>query len=200
MGADGMRVHRWQQVGQLGQVLAALAGALMLVLAVSIADAGVAWAHAAYVSSIPAPGAVLPAAPSTITIHFAEHVNPTGSDIVVLDAKGKTVSTGPAQVVRTDLKTMTVAMQGDDSEIYLVQWHTVSADDSDPDIGAFTFTVSTSAPPQPTTTATPPPPCSGTGTCSGTAGIPGWVVVLGGVLALLVGAAGGVVLWRRMAR
>jgi hypothetical protein len=58
--------------------------------------------------------------------------------------KWKTVSTGPAQVVRTDFKTMTVAMQGDDSEIYLVQWHTVSADDGDPDIGAFTFTVSTS--------------------------------------------------------
>jgi methionine-rich copper-binding protein CopC len=61
--------------------------------------------------------------------------------------KGKTVSTGPAQVVRTDFKTMTVAMQGDDSEIYLVQWHTVSADDGDPDIGAFTFTVSTTATP-----------------------------------------------------
>jgi len=193
-----MRVHRWQQVGQVGQVLATLAGALLLVLVMTIAGAGVAWAHAAYVSSTPAPGAVLATAPITITIHFAEHVNPTGSDIVVLDAKGKTVSTGPAQVVRTDLKTMMVSMQGDDSAIYLVQWHTVSADDGDPDIGAFTFSVSTGGTRQPTATAGP-------SLHSGTnyAGILDSVVMLVGVLALLLGAAGGVVLWvlrRRTAR
>jgi len=67
----------------------------------------------------------------------------------VLDAQGKTVSTGTAQANRSDLRAMSVSMQGDGSDIYLVQWHTVSADDGHPDIGAFVFHVGKSVTPAP---------------------------------------------------
>jgi copper resistance protein C len=79
-----------------------------------------------------------------VTVHFAQHVNPQGSNILVYDATHKQVSTAPATVVTSDLKTMTVPMKGDGDGIYLVEWHTVSADDGDADIGAFNFTVSAS--------------------------------------------------------
>ncbi len=134
--------------------------------------------------------------PTLITLHFAENVNPTGSEVFVYDAKGKQVSTGPAQVDRGDLKTMTVGMQGDDSETYLVVWHNVSADDGDPDTGAFTFTVSATATPQPTATTQDG---NGHGSSSGSTGVPGWVAALIGILGLVVGAAGGIWYSRRAA-
>jgi methionine-rich copper-binding protein CopC len=37
---------------------------------------GITSAHAYYISSNPAAGAVLKTAPSLVTVHFAEHVNP----------------------------------------------------------------------------------------------------------------------------
>lgn len=126
---------------------ALLAGAGMLTLALALAlvallaRAGVVAAHASYVSSTPAANATVAMAPRTITIHFAQHVVPASSAIVVLDAQGKTVSTGTAQANRADLRTMTVPMHGDGSDIYLVQWRTVSADDGHSDIGAFVFHV-----------------------------------------------------------
>jgi len=177
-------------------------GTLLAVAALLLAGLATLWspavasAHAAYVSSDPAANAVLKTAPPLITLHFAENVNPTGSEVFVYDAKGKQVSTGPAQVDRGDLKTMTVGMQGDDSETYLVVWHNVSADDGDPDTGAFTFTVSATATPQPTATTQDR---NGHGSSSGSTGVPGWVAALIGILGLVVGAAGGIWYSRRAA-
>jgi methionine-rich copper-binding protein CopC len=177
-------------------------GTLLAVAALLLAGLAALWspavasAHAAYVSSDPAANAVLKTAPTLITLHFAENVNPTGSEVFVYDAKGKQVSTGPAQVDRGDLKTMTVGMQGDDSETYLVVWHNVSADDGDPDTGAFTFTVSATATPQPTATTQDG---NGHGSSSGSTGVPGWIAALIGILGLIVGAAGGIWYSRRAA-
>ncbi len=157
-----------------------LLGTLSLFLAPFTASA-----HAAFGSSDPAPGAILKAAPTTVTIHFLESITPSGSDIVVLDATGKQVSTGPAKVAPNDLKTMTVSMQGNGSETYLVQWHNVSVDDGDPDIGAFTFTVN------PTSVGNTSTSTSGTHTAtSSSSGVPVWGTVLVGLLGLVVGAGG----------
>lgn len=168
------------------------AAALALGAALALIAPGIASAHASYVSSDPAANAVLKAAPTTVTVHFAEDVDPAGSDVVAYDAKHKQVSTAPAEVDRADLKTMTVSMQGDDSEVYLVEWHTVSADDGDPDIGAFTFSVSadaSAATATPTVTPDAVGPASSSGT-TGSSGTPGWAVALVGVAGLIIGAGG----------
>lgn len=148
-------------------------------------------AHAGYVSSEPAANAVLKAAPSAVVIHFAEPVDPAGSGATVYNAKGQVVS-GAAQVEQNDLKTLRAPMTGDDSEVYLVVWHTVSATDGDPDVGAFNFFVNeTGASDLAPRTAT-------TTTAQAASGAPAWLVALIAVAALLAGLAGGYALARRM--
>ena len=147
--------------------------------------------HARYVSSDPAANAIVKAAPSVVTIHFAEPVSPSGSGIVVYDAKGQVVSQA-ARADTNDLTTMRVPMKGDGSEVYLVYWHTVSATDGDPDVGAFNFFVNASGASElaPKTTTTAPATASATG-------VPGWLTALIAVIALLAGLAGGVAWSRR---
>ncbi|MBA2679807.1 MAG: copper resistance protein CopC [Ktedonobacteraceae bacterium] len=101
--------------------------------------------HAEYVSSDPAANAMLQKAPTTITIHFMENLNPQGSDITVYDVDGKQVSTGSAQVDRADLKSMMVNIQPNKSEIYTVNWHNVSAVEGHHDSGSFRFFVNISS-------------------------------------------------------
>lgn len=101
--------------------------------------------HAEYVSSDPAANAMLSKAPTTITIHFMENVNPQGSDIIVYDVDGKQVSTGSAQVDRADLKSMQVNIQPNKSEMYIVNWHNVSAVEGHHDSGSFRFFVGISS-------------------------------------------------------
>ncbi|HEU0027835.1 MAG TPA: copper resistance CopC family protein [Ktedonobacterales bacterium] len=150
-------------------------------------------AHAGYVSSDPAANAVLKAAPSTVVIHFAEPVDPAGSGVTVYNAKGQVVS-GAAQVEQNDLATMRAPMTGDDSEVYLVAWHTVSATDGDPDVGAFSFFVSE------TGASDLAPKTSPTTTAQATGGAPAWLVALIAIVALLAGLAGGYALARRVGR
>ena len=154
-------------------------------------------AHAEYVSSDPAANAMLTKAPTMITIHFSEQVNPLGSDIIVSDADGKPVSTAAAQVDRSDLKTMTVTIKGDQSEVYVVNWHTVSAMEGHHDAGSFRFFVNIS-PMLKGMVGSPSmsgSPTSSSGSMSSgsssSSGLPIWVTVLIGVLGLLIG--GGVV-------
>lgn len=167
----------------------ALAG--VLALAVALLAPGIASAHAYMVSSDPPAGSTVKTAPSQITVHFAEDVNPQGSAIIIYDVSGKQVSTAPAQVSRSDEKTMTVPVAGDGDGVYLVEWHTVSASDGDPDIGAFTFTVDHTAS---AAVSTPTPPSVPGNTSSGT---PVWLTVVLVLLGLVVGAGGGFALARR---
>ncbi|MFI5272254.1 MAG: copper resistance protein CopC [Ktedonobacterales bacterium] len=155
--------------------VAALGIAIMLSLVV----AGIASAHAKYKSSDPAANAVLKAAPSVVTVHFYENVNPDGSSLTVYDSRGKVVSAGTGQVSTADTKTMTVSMQGNGSEAYLVVWKTVSLDDGDPDIGGFNFFVGNAAAPATT----------GSSASQGSSsGVPGWVAALIGVAGVVVGS------------
>jgi methionine-rich copper-binding protein CopC len=185
-----------------------LAGVLALsaALGLSVLFAGVASAHASYVSSDPAAGAVLATAPTQVTVHFAENVNPAGangipSSLVVyhsdakntfdFDQEAKVVSTGQTQFPLTDAKTMSIAMQGDGNGIYAVVWHTVSADDGDPDSGIFFFGVGTgNVLGNGSTTASTP--------ASASNGVAVWVPILVGIVALLLGGALGAWFARRM--
>lgn len=190
-GVAGRREHRLPHARPV--VVSALLTLGLAVLAL-VAPA-IASAHAGYKSSDPPAGAVVKTAPSVVTVHFEENVNPQGSDIIVYDATRKQVSTAPAQVSRADLTTMTLPMAGDGDGTYLVEWHTVSADDGDPDIGGFTFTVNSKAGAQ----VTPAPAQRNNSAGGGTGGVPVWLTVLIGLVGLALGGASGYYAARRPA-
>ena len=169
-----------------------LAMGLALAAIVSVAQAPTAAAHAKYESSVPASNSTVTEAPTVVTVHFAEDVNPAGSDLIVYDTKGNKVSTAAGKVDTNDAKTMTVPMAGDDSESYLVVWHTVSLDDGDAAVGAFIFNVGSTAKAGDGGGSTVPGATVAPESAS--SGVPGWVVALAGVLGLVVGSAGTFVL------
>lgn len=161
-------------------------------IASQLVQAPTASAHAKYTSSTPAANSTVTQAPSVVTVHFGEAVNPAGSGLTVYDTRGKVVSTAAGTVNTSDPKTMTVPMTGDDSESYLVVWHTVSLDDGDPAVGAFIFNVGKTAKPGDSGGSTTSPGAAATtNTASGT---PGLVVALVGIAGLLIGGAGTLVL------
>lgn len=181
------KISRWS----VSRIAALAALIPVLTLGVLFATSGVASAHAAFVSSNPAPNAVLKEAPGTVTITFAEEVKPSDSAIVIYDSSMKQVSTGNATADPSNLKKMSVPMKGDDSEVYVVVWHNVSADDGDPDAGSFVFNIGTA-----------PSGSNGNGGSSPAAssnagGVPVWATVLVGVLGLVVGGAGTALALRR---
>jgi len=170
-----------------------LAMGLALAAIVSVAQAPTAAAHAKYESSVPASNSTVTEAPTVVTVHFAEEVNPAGSDLIVYDTKGNKVSTAAGQVDTNDAKTMTVPMAGNDSESYMVVWHTVSLDDGDAAVGAFIFNVGSTAKAGDGGGSTTTTGASAAAE-SASSGIPGWVVVLVGGLGLVIGSVGTFVL------
>src|SRR5579884_202247 len=163
-------------------------GALLLL-------AGTASAHAKVLRAIPAIGSMINAAPTTVTVFTAENINPDPkkSNLFVYGRGGELISQRDATVSLSNPEEMSVPIKPDGDGVYVVQWKTVSALDGDPDQGAFVFTVKPGGPATPTaiaSQATPPssPP---------TGGIPLWVPIVVGMLALLVGLGGGLVLGRR---
>jgi hypothetical protein len=90
---------------------------------------------------------------------------------------------------------MHAAMTGDGSEVYLVYWHTVSAVDGDPDVGAFSFFVNQSGASELAPKATTPTTL--TTTTPASSGAPVWLAVALAIAGLLIGLAGGVTWARR---
>ena len=170
--------------------------AILLGLVTLLLFPGVASAHAEYVSSDPAANAILKTAPSTITVHFSEEVDPKGSDILVYDIDHQLVSQkGSAQVDHNDLKTMTVTLQPGKSEVYVVDWQTVGADDQHHDAGSFRFFVNPN--PMLVDELHANEKSGQTNTSSSSGGLPVWSAVLIGVVGLLVGGLGGIFFGRR---
>ena len=170
-----------------------LALGLALAALTFVAGTPSAAAHAKYTSSVPASNSTVTEAPTVVTVHFGEDVNPAGSGLIVYDTKGKVASTADAEVDTSDAKTMTVPMAGDDSDSYLVVWHTVSLDDDDAAVGAFVFNVGSPAKAGDGGGSTTPPETTATAE-SASSGMPGWVVALVGVLGLVIGSTGTFVL------
>lgn len=98
-------------------------------------------AHAAYDTSTPAANSVVKTAPTQVSITFVQNLDPQGEAVTIYDNRGKVVSIGIAQISSSNPKTLTIAMQADGSDIYRVDWQTVSAVDGDPTLGAFVFGV-----------------------------------------------------------
>ncbi|MER7671816.1 FixH family protein [Kitasatospora sp. NPDC096128] len=121
--------------------IAAALGTLGTLLALMLAGAAPASAHATLDSTDPAQNSVVATAPPAVTLTFSESVSLSGDSVRVLDPAGKAVDTGnPAHA---DGKGNT-ARVGLDSGLangtYTVAWRAVS-EDSHPVGGAFTFSI-----------------------------------------------------------
>jgi len=145
---------------------------------------GTASAHAAVVDSNPKMNSTITLAklPTMLTVTTAENMKPgaSNSDLFVYGPSGQLMSQGDATVALNNPMHMSVAIKPDKTGVYTVYWKTVSADDGDPDQGAFGFTVAA--------TASSP----STVTTSATAGTPIWVPIVVGIIALLVGLGAGI--------
>ncbi|MFJ3788011.1 FixH family protein [Kitasatospora sp. NPDC090091] len=121
--------------------LAGLLGVLGAVLALMLAGAGPAAAHATLQSTDPAQNSVLATAPQAVTLTFSEAVSLSGDSVRVLDPAGKAVDTGnPAHADGKDNTARVGLNAGLAGGTYTVAWRAVS-EDSHPIGGAFTFSV-----------------------------------------------------------
>ncbi len=157
------------------QVLYAFALSLGLLFVI----VGVAFAHASVINSNPTMNSTLTLAklPTMLTVTTAENMKPgaSNSDLFVYGPDGKLISQGDATVDLNNPTHMSVPIKPDKTGVYTVYWKTVSADDGDPDAGAFGFTVVATS------------PSSSAATTPASMGIPIWVPIVTGIVALLVG-------------
>ena len=156
-------------------------------------------AHAKVLSATPAIGSTITQAPTKVTVFTAENINPDPklSNLFVYSPAGDLISQGDAKVSLSNQEEMSIGIKPTGNGVYVVRWITVSAQDSDPDQGAFVFTVKPAAVATPTTTSHGG---TTTTTSSGTGGIPVWVPILVGVLALLIGLGAGLGIGRNAGR
>lgn len=133
-----------------------IAGALLIALALSLALFGVASAHAKLVSSDPAAGANLTAAPAKVTLKFSEEISDKATDsfFTVTDEKGAEVGKGTLDNTDVDHATLSGALNsGLGSGVYTVTWQTITPDDQGKSQGSFTFGVNKAPGAQPTAAA-----------------------------------------------
>jgi hypothetical protein len=114
---------------------------IAVVLTLTLAAAGIAYAHAELEASVPQKNAVLKAAPTEVAIDFSEEVNPKLSRIVVKDAQGKEVDKSDGHVAPDDAKHFSVNLSPLQAGVYSVHWTSVSADDGHKESGTFKFTI-----------------------------------------------------------
>ncbi|MEU4368771.1 copper resistance CopC/CopD family protein [Micromonospora chersina] len=139
-GADRRRVAR----------LGAAAGLLVTLVALLLAPATPASAHAVLVSSSPAASAVVPSAPAEVVITFSEGVRKVPDKVRVIAPDGSRADRG-----EPTFKGAVVTIPVDPSGArgtYLVSYRVISAD-SHPVSGAFTYSVGAPSTP-PTDTGT----------------------------------------------
>lgn len=177
-----------------------IAVATLLSLGLLFAAVGTAFAHASVIDSDPKMGSTIPQAPTTVTVTTAENMKPgpQNSNLFVYGPSGALVSQGDGAIPLSNPKQMSIKITPEKNPgVYIVRWITVSADDGDPDQGAFIFTVNPAgaatptAAPKSTAPATPPAPPAATG------GSSIWMPVLVGALGLIVGLGAGVAVGRR---
>jgi copper transport protein len=99
-----------------------------------------ALAHAELLSSDPAPGAVVDAAPKNITLVFSEPIEISLGAIRVFDGTGAEVSVGPSHHPGGHTEQVQVSVGALAGGSYVVDWRVVSAD-SHPVHAAYTFQV-----------------------------------------------------------
>ncbi|MFI9360017.1 FixH family protein [Kitasatospora sp. NPDC053057] len=122
------------------RVVAAI-GLLGALLALMLAGAGPASAHATLDSTDPAQNSVVATAPQAVTLTFSETVSLSSDSVRVLDPAGKPVDTGNPAHADGKGDTARVGLNsGLANGTYTVAWRAVS-EDSHPVGGAFTFSI-----------------------------------------------------------
>ena len=98
-------------------------------------------AHADIVESDPAANSVLPESPAGVTISFTEPLEPSLSEISVLNSLGHRVDGDDSQVDSNDPHLMSVSVEPLENGTYTVAWKNVSTVDGHSRRGAFVFSV-----------------------------------------------------------
>ena len=99
-----------------------------------------AFAHAHMAEAVPAAGSTLSSAPSEVSIHFSENLEPRFSGIEVFDVHGGSVTSGPAHLVGDDADHLAVSVKKIGPGTYKVVWHATSTDTHKTQ-GSYSFTV-----------------------------------------------------------
>ncbi|MER7850179.1 FixH family protein [Kitasatospora sp. NPDC096077] len=121
--------------------IAGLLGTLGALLALMLAGAGPAAAHATLDATDPAQNSVVATAPAAVTLTFSETVSLSSDSVRVLDPAGKPVDTGNPAHADGKGNTARVGLNsGLANGTYTVAWRAVS-EDSHPVGGAFTFSI-----------------------------------------------------------
>jgi methionine-rich copper-binding protein CopC len=131
---------------------------VVVALLLSLSVFGIASAHAKLVSSDPAAGTKLTAAPAKITLVFSEEISakPDESNFTVTDAQGNEVGKGQLDNTDLDHKTQSGTLKaGLGDGVYTVKWNAVTPDDNGHSNGSFTFGVNQDPGAQPTAAAEP---------------------------------------------
>lgn len=115
----------------------ALVLALVALPALVVGAASAAVAHDVLISTSPADGSTLDAAPDSVVLTFDQPAMALGTEIVVHGPDGATVSTGKAVLLNDTVSEALVAARPAGS--YTVAWRVTSAD-GHPVSGTFTFT------------------------------------------------------------
>jgi copper transport protein len=159
---------------------AAGAAALLVAVAVLLAAAPGAWAHASLLATSPTASRIAPHGIGQVGLTFSEAVAPRFAAISITDKKGRQVGTGAPARSPANPRTLTRSVKRLRPGWYLVYWRVVSAD-GHPVRGAFTFAIGP-GPGTPTQFAVP--------SLRETAATPGLVAARWGVLLALMAATG----------
>lgn len=112
--------------------------------AIVVLVAAPAWAHAQLLSTTPAGGSVLAAAPKQVELTFGENVEISFGSIALFDESGNRVDIGTPHHAPTSDHSVDVSLPNLKNGAYVITWRVISAD-SHPVHGAFTFTVGSSS-------------------------------------------------------
>ncbi len=170
-------------------VTALLATGLSLGLLLFVA-VGSVFAHAAVIDSTPKAGATITKVPATVQVTTAENMTlkPAETNLFVYGPKGTLISIGNAKIDINSPIHMSVGIKTDAGDgVYVVRWITKSADDGDPDAGAFYFTVNVNGTNAATTGTISAPKPASTNTTPTATSSPVLPAIIVGIIALLVG-------------
>ena len=124
-------------VTRTAAVVLAVAGVLVALLW----PTGAVLAHANLAKAVPSPNSVLDEAPERVVIWFTEPIEPSLSEIRVLDSLGARVDDGASFVDPNDATAMSVGLGPIPDGTYTVAWKNVSTVDGHRVRGAFVFSV-----------------------------------------------------------